>query len=197
MTDPGITLNIYNKPPKFEDNTNDNTNDNINQNETGLNLSSNLPQSNLDNIRNNETSAPNANYGQQTMDNTRNNNFESSVNYQSSVQPIPIQPYPQQKIIGYQQIPIAQVRPIAVTPITTPIVRPYNNPQYGRPVIIQQKQNNQQPTTYIIKEEKKKKDDSCCTGFMAGLGTFLAACCCLLCLSGAAGGRGRGRRGRW
>ena len=190
MTDPGITLNIYNKPPQFQDNTNDN----INQNETGLNLSSDLPQSNLDNIRNNETSAPNANYAQQTMDNTRNENFESSVNYQSSVEPIPIRPYPQQKIIAYQQIPIAQVRPMAVTPIATPTVQPYHR-QCGQPVIIQQKQNNQQPTTYIVKEEKKK-DDSCCTAFLAGCGTFLAACCCLLCLSGAAGG-GRGRRGRW
>ena len=190
MTDPGITLNIYNKPPQF----NDNTNDNINQNETKLNLPSEIPQSNLDNIRNNETSAPNANYTQQIGDNTRNENLESSVNYQSSVQPVPIQPYPPQRIIGYQQIPMAQVTPMAITPVPTPVVQPYNNAQYGQPVTIQEKQNERKRTIYIVGDEgEKKKDNSCCAGFLAGLGTFLAACCCILCLA-AVGGGGRRRR---
>ena len=96
MAEPGITLNIYNKPPKFDDvdNNNDNNNkdndnnnnndDNINEiNQTAadINQTLNLPtRSKVENVRMDATSAPRANY---EYDNTRNNNrVEPPINYQ-------------------------------------------------------------------------------------------------------------------
>ena len=95
MAEPGITLNIYNKPPKFDDvdnnnndnnnggnnvNDNNNNNDNINEiNQTAadINQTLNLPtRSKVENIRMDATSAPRANY---EYDNTRNNNTSNSA----------------------------------------------------------------------------------------------------------------------
>ena len=191
MTDPGITLNIYNKPPEFEENTNND----VNQAEEGVNTTLDLPtQSVVNNIRANASSAPEANKGFQTVENTRNNTVESSDNYESNVQPIPIQQYPQ-PIIGY---PPPQMGAIPVTPIQTPMVQPYNA-QYAQPVIVQQRVNNPPPPKTVIIKKKKEKNPSagdCCTGFLAGCGAFLAACC-LISLCSGGGGRRYGRRGRW
>ena len=186
MTDPGITLNIYNKPPQFEDNVNNN----INETEAELNATSALPPKELvDNTRPDETSAPKANNGFQFADNTRNNTEESSANHPNNNQPIPFQQYPQ-PIIGYPPPPI---RAIPYTPVQAPIMQPYN-PQYAQPVIIQQRANNQPQNAVIIKQTKNQDNTAdCCAGFLAGCGGVLAACCLLsLCA-----GRGRGRRGRW
>ena len=192
MTDPGITLNIYNKPPEFEENTNND----INQAEEGVNTTLDLPtQSVVNNIRANASSAPQANQGFQPVENTRNNTVESSDNYESNVQPIPIQQYPQ-PIIGY---PPPQMGAIPVTPIQTPMVQPYNA-QYAQPVIVQQRVNNPPPPpkTVIIRKKKEKNPSAgdCCNGFLAGCGAFLAACC-LISLCSGGGGRRYGRRGRW
>ena len=191
MTDPGITLNIYNKPPEFEENTNND----INQAEEGVNTTLDLPtQSVVNNIRANASSAPQANQGFQPVENTRNNTVESSDDYESNVQPIPIQQYPQ-PIIGY---PPPQMGAIPVTPIQTPMVQPYNA-QYAQPVIVQQRVNNPPPPKTVIIRKKKEKNQSagdCCTGFLAGCGAFLAACC-LISLCSGGGGRRYGRRGRW
>ena len=191
MTDPGITLNIYNKPPEFEENTNND----INQAEEGVNTTLDLPtQSVVNNIRANASSAPQANQGFQPVENTRNNTVESSGNYESNVQPIPIQQYPQ-PIMGY---PPPQMGAIPVTPIQTPMVQPYNA-QYAQPVIVQQRVNNPPPPKTVIIKKKKEKNPSagdCCTGFLAGCGAFLAACC-LISLCSGGGGRRYGRRGRW
>ena len=191
MTDPGITLNIYNKPPEFEENANND----INQAEEGVNTTLDLPtQSVVNNIRANASSAPQANQGFQPVENTRNNTVESSDNYESNVQPIPIQQYPQ-PIIGY---PPPQMGAIPVTPIQTPMVQPYNA-QYAQPVIVQQRVNNPPPPKTVIIKKKKEKNPSagdCCTGFLAGCGAFLAACC-LISLCSGGGGRRYGRRGRW
>ena len=191
MTDPGITLNIYNKPPEFEENTNND----VNQAEEGVNTTLDLPtQSVVNNIRANASSAPQANQGFQPVENTRNNTVESSDNYESNVQPIPIQQYPQ-PIIGY---PPPQMGAIPVTPIQTPMVQPYNA-QYAQPVIVQQRVNNPPPPKTVIIRKKKEKNQSagdCCTGFLAGCGAFLAACC-LISLCSGGGGRRYGRRGRW
>ena len=191
MTDPGITLNIYNKPPEFEENTNND----INQAEEGVNTTLDLPtQSVVNNIRANASSAPQANQGFQPVENTRNNTVESSDNYESNVQPIPIQQYPQ-PIIGY---PPPQMGAIPVTPIQTPMVQPYNA-QYAQPVIVQQRVKNPPPPKTVIIRKKKEKNQSagdCCTGFLAGCGAFLAACC-LISLCSGGGGRRYGRRGRW
>ena len=191
MTDPGITLNIYNKPPEFEENANND----INQAEEGVNTTLDLPtQSVVNNIRANASSAPEANQGFQPVENTRNDTVESSDNYESNVQPIPIQQYPQ-PIIGY---PPPQMGAIPVTPIQTPMVQPYNA-QYAQPVIVQQRVNNPPPPKTVIIRKKKEKNPSagdCCTGFLAGCGAFLAACC-LISLCSGGGGRRYGRRGRW
>ena len=191
MTDPGITLNIYNKPPEFEENANND----INQAEEGVNTTLDLPtQSVVNNIRANASSAPQANQGFQPVENTRNNTVESSDNYESNVQPIPIQQYPQ-PIIGY---PPPQMGAIPVTPIQTPMVQPYNA-QYAQPVIVQQRVKNPPPPKTVIIRKKKEKNQSagdCCTGFLAGCGAFLAACC-LISLCSGGGGRRYGRRGRW
>ena len=147
MTDPGITLNIYNKPPEFEENTNND----VNQAEEGVNTTLDLPtQSVVNNIRANASSAPQANQGFQPVENTRNNTVESSDNYESNVQPIPIQQYPQ-PIIGY---PPPQMGAIPVTPIQTPMVQPYNA-QYAQPVIVQQRVNNPPPPKTVIIKKKK------------------------------------------
>ena len=149
MTDPGITLNIYNKPPELEENTNND----INQAEEGVNTTLDLPtQSVVNNIRANASSAPQANQGFQPVENTRNNTVESSDNYESNVQPIPIQQYPQ-PIIGY---PPTQMGAIPVTPIQTPMVQPYNA-QYAQPVIVQQRVNNPPPPKTVIIKKKKEK----------------------------------------
>ena len=191
MTDPGITLNIYNKPPEFEENANND----INQAQEGVNTTLDLPtQSVVNNIRANASSAPEANQGFQPVENTRNDTVESSDNYESNVQPIPIQQYPQ-PIIGY---PPPQMGAIPVTPIQTPMVQPYNA-QYAQPVIVQQRVNNPPPPKTVIIRKKKEKNPSagdCCTGFLAGCGAFLAACC-LISLCSGGGGRRYGRRGRW
>ena len=194
MTDPGITLNIYNKPPDLEENTNKDINQ---EDEEGVQQTLDLPtKSVVDNVGSvipNASSAPKANYGVPPVDNTTNNNtVETSDNYESSVQPIPTQQYPQ-PIMGYPQ---PQMRPIPVTPIQTPMVQPYNA-QYAQPVIVQPRVNNPPPKAIIIKKREKENPSrgDCCTGFLAGCGAFLAACCLLsLCTSG--GGR-YGRRGRW
>ena len=188
MADQGITLNIYDKPPEI----NDNTNDNIKETQPGLNLNPNrLPEypSNLDNVRNNtrsSVSAPGVNYNSTTIQGT--GTTESSIDSTggpNNVRPVPIQQYP----IVYQQ----QVRPIVYTPVYP---QGQYNPQYAQPVIVQQR-NNQQPT-YIINEKKVKKnnDDDCGAGFLAGLCACCAACCLLLLCCGGGGPGGRpGRRG--
>ena len=194
MTDEGITLNIYNKPPEFQDNTSDN----INQTEAGLNATNNLPtKSVLDQLQPNFTSAPGANFGLQTADNTRENNDESTENNQSSVQQAPMQQYPP-PILGYQQTPM---NPVRMTPARPPIVQPYNpaynqpyNPQYAQPVVIRQNVNNQRPKTVVIQEQKEDTTaKDCCTGFLATCGAICAVCCLLSLCSGG----GHGRRGRW
>ena len=176
---------------------------NINQeDEEGVQQTLDLPTKsvldNMDNVRANASSAPKANYGVQPLNNTANNNtMESPGNYQSSVQPIPTQQYPQ-PIMGYPQ---PQMGAIPVTPIQTPMVQPYNA-QYAQPVIVQPRVNNPPPKTIIVKKREKENPSSgdCCTGFLAGCGAFLAACCLLsLCSSGGGRRYGRryGRRGRW
>ena len=206
MADQGITLNIYDKPPEI----NDNTNDNIKETQPGLNLNPNrLPEypSNLDNVRNNTRSSvspPGVNYNSTTIQGT--GTTESSIDSTggpNNVRPVPIQQYP----IVYQQ----QVRPIVYTPVypqgqynpqyAQPVIvqqrnNQQQNPQYAQPVIVQQR-NNQQPT-YIINEKKVKKnnDDDCGAGFLAGLCACCAACCLLLLCCGGGGPGGRpGRRG--
>ena len=197
MTDTGITLNIYNKPPQFEDNTIDN----INQTETAINATNTLPtKSLLDNLRVDQTSAPRANYDAQITDNTRdntrnNNNDEESPNpnYQNNERPIPIQQYPQQPAMRYQQ---PQINQIPINPVPQPVAQPYimpYNEQYAQPVIVQQR-TNYRPKTMVIKE--KRKDDGtkeCCGGFLAGCCAVLTACCVLSMFSGG----GRGYRRRW
>ena len=160
MTDTGITLNIYNKPPQFEDNTIDN----INQTKTAINATNTLPtKSLLDNLRVDQTSAPRANYDAQitdkTRDNTRNNNNDEespNPNYQNNERPIPIQQYPQQPAMRYQQ---PQINQIPINPVLQPVAQPYimpYNAQYAQPVIVQQR-TNYRPKTMVIKE--KRKDD--------------------------------------
>ena len=196
MTDPGITLNIYNRPPQIEE-ENDN-NDNNNQNDTNENINNEIPP---DNLRIDATSAPRAN-NLQTMDNTRNEMVDTIKNNQSSLPPNPEQQYqgrPMQ-IYAYQNPPIRPVQPMMVVPAQQQVIPQYNAPynvQYTpspyQPVIIQQPPNKN-PQAVII-QEKQKKDDTaknCFGGFFAGCCAALTACCLLsLC---ASGGR---RRGRW
>ena len=196
MTDPGITLNIYNRPPQIEE-ENDN-NDNNNQNETNENINNEIPP---DNLRIDATSAPRAN-NLQTMDNTRNEMVDTIKNNQSSLPPNPEQQYqgrPMQ-IYAYQNPPIRPVQPMMVVPAQQQVIPQYNAPynvQYTpspyQPVIIQQPPKN--PPQRVIIQEKQKKDDTaknCFGGFLAGCCAALTACCLLsLC---ASGGR---RRGRW
>ena len=196
MTDPGITLNIYNRPPQIEE-ENDN-NDNNNQNETKENINNEIPP---DNLRIDATSAPRAN-NLQTMDNTRNEMVDTIKNNQSSLPPNPEQQYqgrPMQ-IYAYQNPPIRPVQPMMVVPAQQQVIPQYNAPynmQYTpspyQPVIIQQPPKN--PPQRVIIQEKQKKDDTaknCFGGFFAGCCAALTACCLLsLC---ASGGR---RRGRW
>ena len=196
MTDPGITLNIYNKPPQIEE-ENDNK-DNNNQNETNENINNELPP---DNLRIDATSAPRAN-NLQTMDNTRNEMVDTIKNNQSSLPPNPEQQYqgrPMQ-IYAYQNPPIRPVQPMMVVPAQQQVIPQYNAPynmQYTpspyQPVILQQPPPKN-PQAVII-QEKQKKDDTaknCFGGFFAGCCAALTACCLLsLC---ASGGR---RRGRW
>ncbi len=196
MTDPGITLNIYNRPPQIEE-ENDN-NDNNNQNETNENINNEIPP---DNLRIDATSAPRAN-NLQTMDNTRNEMVDTIKNNQSSLPPNPEQQYqgrPMQ-IYAYQNPPIRPVQPMMVVPAQQQVIPQYNAPynmQYTpspyQPVIIQQPPKN--PPQRVIIQEKQKKDDTaknCFGGFFAGCCAALTACCLLsLC---ASGGR---RRGRW
>ena len=189
MTDQGITLNIYDKPPQLDD-----TNaDNINQTEAELNATNTLPtKTMLDNIRPDVSSAPKANYNPIIRDNTREDNEDSSSsNYQNNVKPIPIQQYPQPII--YRPPPINQI-PIAPAP--TPVIQPYRppynpqyNPQYAQPVII--RQNNQTPNVIFKEEKKDNSSKDCCAGFLTGCGAVLAACCLLSLCSGG------GRRRRW
>ena len=197
MTDPGITLNIYNRPPQIEE-ENDN-NDNNKQNETNENINNELPP---DNLRIDATSAPRAN-NLQTMDNTRNEMVDTIKNNQSSLPPNPEQQYqgrPMQ-IYAYQNPPIRPVQPMMVVPAQQQVIPQYNAPynmQYTpspyQPVIIQQQPPPKNPQAVII-QEKQKKDDTaknCFGGFFAGCCAALTACCLLsLC---ASGGR---RRGRW
>ena len=201
MADPGITLNIYNKPPQIDANQSDN-NDNNNQNETKENLNNELPE---DNIRIDSTSAPRAN-DLQTMDNTRNESIGTIENNQSSIPPNQQQQYqgrPMQ-MYAYQRPPVGPVQPIMAVPAQQQIIPQYNVPYnqynpYQQQVIIQQQDprqqiNNTNPKTVII-EERKKKDDTaknCCGGFLAGCCTVLTACC-LLFLCAGGGGRRRGR----
>ena len=196
MTDPGITLNIYNRPPQIEE-ENDN-NDNNNQNETNENINNEIPP---DNLRIDATSAPRAN-NLQTMDNTRNEMVDTIKNNQSSLPPNPEQQYqgrPMQ-IYAYQNPPIRPVQPMMVVPAQQQVIPQYNAPynmQYTpspyQPVIIQQPPKK--PPQRVIIQEKQKKDDTaknCFGGFFAGCCAALTACCLLsLC---ASGGR---RRGRW
>ena len=198
MTDPGITLNIYNRPPQIEE-ENDN-NDNNNQNETNENINNEIPP---DNLRIDATSAPRAN-NLQTMDNTRNEMVDTIKNNQSSLPPNPEQQYqgrPMQ-IYAYQNPPIRPVQPMMVVPAQQQVIPQYNAPynmQYTpspyQPVIIQQQPPNKNPPQKVIIQEKQKKDDTaknCFGGFFAGCCAALTACCLLsLC---ASGGR---RRGRW
>ena len=196
MTDPGITLNIYNRPPQIEE-ENDN-NDNNNQNDTNENINNEIPP---DNLRIDATSAPRAN-NLQTMDNTRNEMVDTIKNNQSSLPPNPEQQYqgrPMQ-IYAYQNPPIRPVQPMMVVPAQQQVIPQYNAPynmQYTpspyQPVIIQQPPKK--PPQRVIIQEKQKKDDTaknCFGGFFAGCCAALTACCLLsLC---ASGGR---RRGRW
>ena len=196
MTDPGITLNIYNRPPQIEEENNNN--DNNNQNETNENINNEIPP---DNLRIDATSAPRAN-NLQTMDNTRNEMVDTIKNNQSSLPPNPEQQYqgrPMQ-IYAYQNPPIRPVQPMMVVPAQQQVIPQYNAPynmQYTpspyQPVIIQQPPKN--PPQRVIIQEKQKKDDTaknCFGGFFAGCCAALTACCLLsLC---ASGGR---RRGRW
>ena len=198
MTDPGITLNIYNRPPQIEE-ENDN-NDNNNQNETNENINNEIPP---DNLRIDATSAPRAN-NLQTMDNTRNEMVDTIKNNQSSLPPNPEQQYQGRPmpIYAYQNPPIRPVQPMMVVPAQQQVIPQYNAPynmQYTpspyQPVIIQHQQPpNKNPQAVII-QEKQKKDDTaknCFGGFFAGCCAALTACCLLsLC---ASGGR---RRGRW
>ena len=92
---------------------------------------------------------PRSIYGKIVSTADRNNTVESSDNYESNVQPIPIQQYPQ-PIIGY---PPPQMGAIPVTPIQTPMVQPYNA-QYAQPVIVQPRVNNPPPKAIIIKKRK-------------------------------------------
>ena len=196
MTDPGITLNIYNRPPQIEEENNNN--DNNNQNETNENINNEIPP---DNLRIDATSAPRAN-NLQTMDNTRNEMVDTIKNNQSSLPPNPEQQYqgrPMQ-IYAYQNPPIRPVQPMMVVPAQQQVIPQYNAPynmQYTpspyQPVILQQPPPKN-PQAVII-QEKQKKDDTaknCFGGFFAGCCAALTACCLLsLC---ASGGR---RRGRW
>ena len=196
MTDPGITLNIYNRPPQIEE-END-KNDNNNQNETNENINNEIPP---DNLRIDATSAPRAN-NLQTMDNTRNEMVDTIKNNQSSLPPNPEQQYqgrPMQ-IYAYQNPPIRPVQPMMVVPAQQQVIPQYNAPynmQYTpspyQPVIIQQPPKK--PPQRVIIQEKQKKDNTaknCFGGFFAGCCAALTACCLLsLC---ASGGR---RRGRW
>ena len=198
MADPGITLNIYNKPPEIEANPNDNNN----PNETRANLNDENQSNDYDNnIRVDSTSAPRANNGLQTTDNNRNESLDTTGNNQSSLPPIPQQ---------YRAPPMYQrppVQPHLITPVRPQVIQPYNNPQYPRytsnpysqPVIIQQQspQDKQQVQTIYIDQTEKKDDDTaknCCEGLLAGYCAILGTCCLLsICF----GPPGRERRGRW
>ena len=193
MTDPGITLNIYNKPPKIEGNQIDNNN----QNETNLNLKNDIP----DKSSIYPTPSPSPNY-LQSIDNTRNESVDTIENNQSSLPPVPPQyQRPQMQIYG-QTRPVQPImvipNPQPVQPILRPIYRGPNNPYQGqRPVIIMQQDprqlqgNNVNAQPIIIKEKKKDNTDKACCGFLAGCMTFLTTCCLISwCIGG-------GRRGRW
>ena len=203
MADPGITLNIYNKPPQIDANQNDN-NDNNNQNETKENLNEELPE---DNIRIDSTSAPRAN-DLQTMDNTRNEMVNTIENNQSSIPPNQQQQYqgrPMQ-IYANQRPPVRPVQPMMVVPVQQQVIPQYNVPYnpynpYPPQVIIPQQVPRQQikntnPETVIIKEGENKDNTAknCCGGFLAGCCAVLTACCLLALCAGGGGGR---RRGRW
>ena len=210
MADPGITLNIYNKPPQIDPNQNDNNdnNDNINQNETRENLNEELP---VNTIRIDSTSAPRAN-DLQTMDNTRNEMVDTIENNQSSIPPNQQQQYQGRPmpIYAYQTPPIRPVQPMMVIPAQQQVYPQYNVPYnqytpnspytpYPQQVYIpqqvpRQQINNTKPQTVVIKERKEKDDTAkdCCGGFLAGCCAVLAACC-LLSLCAGGGGRRRGR----
>ena len=195
MTDPGITLNIYNKPPQIGENQIDN--DNNNQNETNLNLKNDLPnKSSID-----PTPAPSPNY-LQSIDNTRNESMDTIENNQSSVPPVPVQYQGPQTPIYGQPRPMQPImvmpNPQPVQPVLQPIYRDQNNPyQQGQVIIMQENPNaleiNKAKAQHIWYDGSKKSDDTkkCC-GFLAGCLTFLATCCLISwCIGGS------GRRGRW
>ena len=202
-----ITLNIYNKPPQFTDETEQNINQseqnnfNLNTDKPYIkpklyeNIKSNIPQNY------NISSAPRANY---------NNNNKTAPSVESSSEDIsgPIEnhqknntikatppqypqyhqnpPYPQYQqnppYPQYQQPYILQ-QPM---PVMTPGTVQYKMP-YGQPMIIQGRQNNNNnnvvnnaPKTIIVKEKRinrRNKTEDCCAGFLAGWGSCLAICC--------------------
>ena len=196
MTDPGITLNIYNKPSRFEENQDDN----INQTETNLNVNNEF----ADNLRTDSTPAPRAN-NLQTFDNTRNESVETIENNQTSVPHIPQQYQgPPMQIYGYQKSPGQPMMDIPTSPSVTEPYKNLNNQYYPYPqqiIIIQQdpnqqkvhKKNVQTSITQDNNDNHEYKDP--CGSFLKGL--FMCVTCCLCCYScSCLRGEGRESRGR-
>ena len=191
-----ITLNIYNQPPP---NPADETSDDMNQNQTKPDLNLNTGGPRIinkiynDNYRNNQ---PN-NYNSDPRYNKRNQNY----NIQNQAPIMPAQPQYPQPI--YQPMVVNPNQ--AGTPMTTPMIVPYNM-KYGQPVVIQRRQPNNgartvnnAPKTIIIREEermpRRNKEEDCCNGFLAGCASCLAICCLMgLCCPGPHGPHGHHRR---
>ena len=196
MNDPGITLNIYNKPSQFEENQDDN----INQTETNLNLNNEF----ADNLRTDSIPAPRAN-NLQTIDNTRNESVETIENNQTSLPHILQQyPGPPMPINGYQKPPVQPMMDIPTSPsVTVPYKNLYNQyyPYPQQIIIIQQdpnkqkvhKKNDQTSITQDNMDNHEYKDG--CGPFLGGL--FMCVTCCLCCYScSCLRGGGGERRGR-
>ena len=195
MTDPGITLNIYNKPSRFEENQDDN----INQTETNLNVNNEF----ADNLRTDSTPAPRAN-NLQTIDNTRNESVKTIDNNQSSLPPIPQQNQGPPTPMYVQGQPVQPMMIIQNLPtVMTTCKNSYNqyNPYQQQVIVIQQDPNQQQRNkanddqTITVQDQTKNDDPKdCCKAFFAGCCLMLAACGLLcLCFGGERGRRGRQR----
>lgn len=194
-----ITLNIYNKPPQFTDETEQNINQSV-QNDYNLNTDKPYVKPKLyDNIKNNIPQNNNINSAPRVKYN--NNNNKTAPNVDSSSEDIsgPIENHQKNNPIKatppqypqYQQYPLypQYQQPYILQkpmPVTTPGAVPYNMP-YGQPMIIQGRQNNNTnnvvnnaPKTIIVKEKRINRNDEtedCCAGCLAGMCSCLAVCC--------------------
>ena len=207
MADNEIKLNIYDNPPKLEDNTNKsqdyrdraniyhNIETNPDQTQAEINATNTLPtQSLVMGLRPDISSAPRANYGPQLNDNIRKNDNETPNPYLDQIHSNPIQPYPQY-MTG---LPNDKMNQIPTGLVPPPALQPYNA-QNTQPVIIQENYNNQMPQQIIYSEKSESSSccsSECCTKCLAVTCSILTVVCCFLCLCLSVAGSGSKRRGR-